>query len=220
MPPETQTPRRRLTGAVIPAIAAAAIAALVALFLASRNQPTEVAAAANRDCATHNADALGGPFELVNGAGATVTQADLAGRPAVVYFGFTHCPDVCPTSMYLLGEALAQPGAPDVQSVLISVDPERDTPELMSQYVQTEGFPAGLIGLTGSVEQVDAAKRAFQVYSGKVPIPNAPADVYNVDHSSIFYILDERGQTRAYMRSNGATPQSLAQCMASVVGGS
>jgi protein SCO1/2 len=212
MPP-VETPRRSLTRAVIPAIAAAALAALAALLLASRNSGDNAATAVNQNCILEGADAVGGPIELVDTSGATLTEADFAGQPAVLYFGFTHCPDICPTSMYLLGEALQLQGAPDVQTILVSVDPERDTPQRMGEYVRTEGFPEGLVGLTGSTAQVDAAKRAFHVYAGRAPIPNAPDDVYTVDHSSMFYIVDGQWRTRSILRTAGATPEQLAQCI-------
>src|SRR6185295_12855525 len=134
---------------------------------------------------------------LVDSNGAHVTQADFAGQPAIVYFGFTHCPDACPTTMYTLAEALAEPGGYDVQPVLITVDPERDTAAVMGQYVHTEGFPAGLVGLTGSSAQIEAAKRGFRVYATRAPIEGAPADVYNVDHTSFLYVLDRNWRTVA-----------------------
>lgn len=192
----TETPRRKLTGAVVPALAAAALAAVGAIVLVGRNGDERVATAPS-NCILEGADQVGGPIELVDQNGARVTQADFAGQAAVVYFGFTHCPDVCPTSMYAVAEALAQPGGYDVQPILISLDPERDTPALMSAYARTEGFPAGLVALTGSRAQVDAAKAAFHVYSARAPMQGAPADAYNVDHSSFLYVLDEGWRTVA-----------------------
>jgi protein SCO1/2 len=151
--------------------------------------------AALRDCILENADGVGGAIDLVDSNGARVTQADFRGAPAVVYFGFTHCPDICPNSMYALREALAQAGGYDVQPILITVDPERDTPERMGEYARTQGFPDGLAALTGSRAQVDAAARAFQVHHATAQIPGAPADVYNVDHSSLLYVVDRNWRT-------------------------
>lgn len=225
MPP-VETPRRNLTGAIIPALAAAALAGLAALLLVGQNRGAEQAAAP-RDCILENADAVNGPIELVDGNGARVTQADFQGEPTVVYFGFTHCPDVCPSSMYALGEALALPGGYDVQSVLVSVDPERDTPATMQAYARTEGFPPGLMGLSGTPAQVDAAKRSFHVYSARVPIEGAPADVYNVDHSSLLYVLDGQWRTRSIVQTMrrsdendprspmvAVPPETIAACIA------
>ena len=207
-----EKPRRRLTGAVVPALAVAGIAAIGAMWLVGANGIGGKQAAAPRDCILENIDAVGGPIDLVDANGARVTQADFAGDPAVLYFGFTHCPDMCPTSMYALAEALAQPGGYDVQPILVTVDPERDTTERMREYTQTQGFPPGLVGLTGSRTQVAAAASAFQVYHQKVEIPGAPADVYNVDHSSLLYVVDGNWRTVAAIqtmrRQNPMDPRS------------
>ena len=107
-----ETPRRNLTGAVVPAVAVAGLAAFGAMLLVVTNggdgaKQTSV----TRDCIQQNVDAVGGPIDLIDANGAHVTQADFAGEPAVIYFGFTHCPDICPTSMYTLAEALGHPDA-------------------------------------------------------------------------------------------------------------
>lgn len=208
-----ETPRRNITGAMIPALAAAGLAGLGALYLVSRHGDENARVAAPQNCILQNADGVGGPIDLVDGAGARVTQGDFAGAPALVYFGFTHCPDICPTTMYTLAEAMAE-GAPAAQTLLISLDPERDTPAVMGAYARTDGFPANVVGLTGTREQVDAAKASFRVYSARAPIEGAPADVYNVDHSSFLYVMDGQWRTRAIVNTLGATPQDMAQCIA------
>ena len=196
-PPET--PRRNLTGAVVPAVAAAALAAVGAILIVGVNGRDRVAAAPE-GCILEGAEDVGGPIELVDENGARVTQADFAGEPAVIYFGFTNCPDVCPTSMYAVSEALAQPNGYDVQAILITVDPARDTPERMREYTATEGFPAGLVGLTGSQRQVDGALSAFHAYGrAQPPAPGGPANVYNVDHTSFLYVVDGGWRTVAIM---------------------
>lgn len=213
-----ETLRRRLTGAVVPAIAAALLAALAVMLLVARNGGDEKSASNDvsmENCILRNADAVNGPIELRDTNGALVTEADFAGQPAVLYFGFTNCPDICPTSMYLLAAAQALPGGYDVQPVLVSVDPARDTPEVMGLYARTEGFPAGLVGLTGSQAQIDAAKRAFQVHAARADIPGAPEGVYNVDHTSFFYVLDGQWRTRSIVRAHsGVTPEQVAACIA------
>ncbi len=189
----TETPRRNLTGAVIPALAAAGLAAVGAIFLVGVTGLNNREAAAPRDCIVEGAEGLGGPIDLIDHNGARVTQADFAGQPAVVYFGFTHCPAICPSTMLVVGEALEQPGGHDVQPILISVDPARDTPERLRRYVATEGFPLGLVGLTGSQAQIDAALGEFHAYGrAQPPAPGAAADDYNVDHTSILYVMDGR----------------------------
>lgn len=223
-----ETPRRNLTGAVVPALAAAGLAAVGAILIVGSNGDEKAkAAAAPANCILENAGGVGGPIDLVDGNGVRVTQGDFAGEPVVLYFGFTHCPDVCPNTMYALNEALALPGGYDVQTALISLDPERDTPQVMQAYAATNGFPPGLMGLTGARAQVDAAKSAFQVYSSRVEIPGAPDGVYNVDHSSFMYVLNGQWETVAIaptMRREraddprspmiAAAPQELAACIA------
>lgn len=208
-----ETPRRSLTGAVIPALAAAALAGIGALVLVGL-QDRQAPAAAPQNCILSGTEEVGGPIALSDTRGATVTEADFAGAPAVVYFGFTHCPDVCPTSLYALAEALSAPGGYDIQPIFITVDPARDTPEVMAAYVRTEGFPAGLIGLTGSAEQVNAARAAFHVYASRAPISGATEDVYNVDHTSLAYVLDGQWRVRSIIRTTGAAPEQYAQCIA------
>lgn len=194
-PPLESAPRRRLTGAVVPAVAAAALAGLGAMFLVTARQSNDAAVPAG--CILEHADALGGPIDLVDTRGTRVTQADFAGQPALVYFGFTHCPDICPTTMYTLHDALELPDGYDVQPILISVDPARDTPALMAQYVATEGFPEGLVGLTGSEAQIAAAARVFQTSFSR---GEANADGgYNVNHTSFLYVLDSQWRTVAAM---------------------
>lgn len=221
-----ETPRRRLTGAIVPALAAAVLAALGALLIVGRGDHGG-GAQVTENCRLDLGDEIGGPIDLVDSNGARVTQADFAGQPAVVYFGFTNCPDVCPTTMYTLAEALAQPGGYDVQPVLISVDPERDTPERIGEYVRTEGFPPGLVGLTGTRAQIDAAESAFHVYAERAPIEGAPEGQYNVDHSSFLYVMDGEWRTVAFIptmlraRENdprspmvAVAPGELAACIA------
>jgi protein SCO1/2 len=195
-PPET--PRRNLTGAVIPAVAAAALAAVGAIFMVGVTGRGRSAEAAPQACILEGAADIGGPIDLLDENGAHVTQADFAGQPAVIYFGFTNCPDVCPTSMYAIADALAQPGGYDLQPIMITVDPARDTPARMREYTETEGFPAGLVGLTGSQHQVEAALSAFHAYGrAQPPAPGAPANVYNVDHTSFLYVVDGGWRTVA-----------------------
>jgi protein SCO1/2 len=186
-----------------------------------------LASAPVEGCILENADALNGPIDLIDVNGARVTQADFSGQPTVIYFGFTHCPDVCPTTMYSVAQALEQEDSYDVQAILITVDPARDTPEVMRAYAATEGFPRGLAALTGSQEQVDAAKNAFHVYANRSVIPGAPADVYNVDHSSLLYVLDGQWRTVAAVATMARAdpndprspmvatpPEQLAACIA------
>jgi protein SCO1 len=156
---------------------------------------------------------IGGPFELVNQDGQTVTQDTFAGRPMLIYFGFTYCPDVCPFSLQTMAQALdtAGPAASRIQPVLISLDPARDTPEAMKQYVASAGFPKGLIGLTGTAEQTAAAARAYKVSWRRNDTP-ASAAQYLIDHSSILYLVGSDGKLRTFF-TDAQGPDSIAQCL-------
>lgn len=200
---------------MVPALAAAAVAGAGALFMVMSNGHFGAPTVAPEGCVLMTGtENIGGPIALVDENGTRVTQADFTEGPSVVYFGFTHCPDICPTTMYTLAEAMAQPGGYDLQPVMITVDPARDTPALMRQYVHTEGFPPGLVGLSGSVAQVDAAADAFKVVHSQSALEGRPASDYTVNHSSFLYVMDAQWRTRALMPTQGASPQDIAQCIA------
>lgn len=135
---------------------------------------------------------IGGPFTLVNHNGETVTQRDFAGKHMLVFFGFTHCPDVCPAKLNHISVALDRLGplADEVTPIFITVDPERDTPERMAQYVSN--FSGKIVGLTGAPEQVRKAAKAYRVYYAKVEMENS-ATGYLMDHSAFTYLMDESG---------------------------
>lgn len=135
------------------------------------------------------APAIGGPFSLVNHNGKPVTDQDFRGKPTVIYFGFAYCPDVCPTSLLLMQTAVDRLGpqaASKVNLLFITVDPERDTPAALKEYVGQ--FGPAMVGLTGTLDQVAAAAKAFRVYYQKVPGKDGAP--YLMDHSSIFYLMD------------------------------
>jgi protein SCO1/2 len=137
--------------------------------------------------------AIGGPFALVDQNGRTVTNETLKGKPTLIYFGYTFCPDVCPTSLLLMETAIDKLGADaakKVNLVFITIDPERDTQKLIKDYVGN--FGPTFIGLTGTPEQVAAAARAYRVYFQKVPGKDGAP--YLMDHSSIVYLLDRNGR--------------------------
>lgn len=136
---------------------------------------------------------IGGTFSLVDQDGKPVTQDTLKGKPTLIYFGFTFCPDVCPTSLLLMETAVEKLGpdtAKKVNLVFITVDPERDTPQVLKGYVTN--FGPTFIGLTGTPEQVAQAARSFRVYYQKVP--GKDGGPYLMDHSSIVYLLDRNGR--------------------------
>ena len=133
---------------------------------------------------------IGGPFSLVDQNGRTVTEAAFRGAPYLVFFGYTHCPDVCPTTLSDLSQMLAKLGPnTKAQAVFITVDPERDTPGVLKDYLSA--FDPRITALTGSPDTVTAAEKAFRVYARKVPIEGSD---YSMDHTSIVYLMDKAGQ--------------------------
>ena len=135
--------------------------------------------------------AIGGPFTLTDQNGRTVTDQDFKGRPFLVFFGFTHCPDVCPTTLFEVSEILRTlgPDADRVRAVFITVDPERDTPEVMKDYLSS--FDSRLYGLTGDPAAVAAVAKAYRVYFKKVPLDQGG---YTMDHTAIVYLMDKNGR--------------------------
>lgn len=152
---------------------------------------------------------IGGPFTLTDQDGRSVTEKDFAGKLMLVYFGFTSCPDICPTALQTVAIALDELGA-DVEKVtpiLISIDPERDTPPVMKEYVAS--FHERMVGLTGTPEQVAAAARAYRVYYQKVQLQGSSLE-YSVDHSGFLYLMDRNGKYLAHFRHN-STPEEIVK---------
>jgi protein SCO1/2 len=133
---------------------------------------------------------IGGEFKLVDEDGKQRTWADFRGKPVAVFFGFTHCPDICPTTLGELSVLLAElgPRSNDFQVVLVSGDPERDTPEVLNAYLQS--FDPRIVGLTGPEAEVDRAFASFKAYRKKVPTEGGD---YTVDHSAGVYLYDRDG---------------------------
>ena len=135
--------------------------------------------------------AIGGPFQLTDQAGQTVTEKNLKGKPTLIFFGFTHCPDVCPTSLFEISEVLRAMGkdADRVNAYFISVDPERDTAAAMKDYLSS--FDPHLKGLTGDPDAVAKVISGFRVYAKKVPIKDGD---YTMDHTALIYLMDRDGK--------------------------
>jgi len=135
---------------------------------------------------------IGGPFQLTDQNGRRVSDADFRGKYMLVFFGYTYCPDVCPTELQVMTQALDSMGAAaeKITPIFVSIDPERDTPATVKAYV--ENFSPRLVGLTGTPEQVATAAKAYRVYykkSGDTASAN-----YLMDHSSILYLMDGNGR--------------------------
>jgi protein SCO1/2 len=135
--------------------------------------------------------AIGGPFQLTDQAGQTVTEKNLQGKPTLIFFGFTHCPDVCPTSLFEISEVLRAMGgdADRVNAYFISVDPERDTATAMKDYLSS--FDPHLKGLTGNTDAVAKVISGFRVYAKKVPLKDGD---YTMDHTALIYLMDRDGK--------------------------
>lgn len=177
---------RTLFWARVTAWSLAVIAAVVAVVLATG----VLDRAPSGGTAVSTVGSVGGPFTLIGTDGQTVTEADFAGRPRAMFFGFTHCPDVCPTT---LAEADAWlkalgPAGEDLAIIFVSVDPERDTPELMKSYLSA--FDPRLVGLTGTPEQIAAVTKAYRVYARKVELEGGD---YTMDHSAAVLLFDKNG---------------------------
>jgi protein SCO1/2 len=135
--------------------------------------------------------AIGGPFKLVDQNGQVVTDQDLKGHPFLVFFGFTNCPDVCPTTLFEVSEILRAlgPDADRTRALFITVDPERDTPAAMKDYLSS--FDPHLSGLTGDPAEIAAVAKAYRVYFKKVPLDQGD---YTMDHTAIVYLMDKTGR--------------------------
>ncbi len=155
------------------------------------------------------ATALGGPFRLTAQDGREVTEADLKGHPSLMFFGYTFCPDVCPTA---LGDAttwLRQlgPDADRLKVYFVSVDPERDTREKMAEYLTA--FDPRIVGLTGSPEAVEQIVKGYGVFVRRVPQPDGQP--YLVDHSASFYILGQDGLFSGAIRADDTPEEAFAK---------
>ena len=154
--------------------------------------------------------ALGGAFSLTGSSGRTVTDKDFLGKPMLVYFGYSYCPDVCPFTLQLMAAALDRLG-PDksrITPVFISVDPQRDTPQVLAQYIRSPGFPENLVGLTGTPTQIADIARKYAVYYKKA----GAGDDYLVDHTSAIFLMDAHGKYAAVF-THRSSVDDIAKCL-------
>lgn len=150
---------------------------------------------------------IGGPFRLTDQYGKTVTQADFRGRYMLIYFGYSYCPDVCPTTLGVMAQALEKLGAQSerVVPVFITVDPARDTPKVLADYMKA--FGPNFIGLTGSNDQIKAVEKEYRVYAAKRPLENGN---YGMDHSSVIYLMGTNGKMVSFY-DEAMSPDDLAK---------
>ena len=135
--------------------------------------------------------AIGGPFTLIGQDGKPITAQDLKGKPLLVFFGYTHCPDICPTTLFELSEVLHAMGkdADRINALFITVDPDRDTAAVMKDYLSS--FDPHLRGATGTQQQIDVVEKEYRVYAKKVPTKDGD---YSMDHSAVVYLMDKEGR--------------------------
>jgi protein SCO1/2 len=135
--------------------------------------------------------AVGGPFKLVDQNSKPISDRDLKGHPFLVFFGFTHCPDICPTTLFEVSEVFRAlgPQQQDVRALFITVDPERDTPAVLKDYLSS--FDPRVVGVTGDLAAIAAVEKAYRVYAKKVPLDGGG---YTMDHTALVYLMDKDGR--------------------------
>ena len=152
--------------------------------------------------------AIGGPFKLIDQNGKPITDQDMKGRPYLVFFGYTHCPDICPTTLFELSEVLRAlgPDADKTGALFVSIDPERDTPAAMKDYLSS--FDPHLVGATGDAKAIDAAEKAYRVYAKKVPGEKGD---YSMDHTALVYLMDKQGRFVAPFKLDRKPEEAAAE---------
>ena len=187
---------------------ALALALLTALSL--RVSAQQRSAAETMDLLMWGREPVGGPFSLIDHTGRLRTDADFRGKLLLIYFGFTYCPDICPTDLQNIGLALDELGqaADKVQPLFITVDPERDTAEHLKEYLPL--FHPRLIGLTGETSAIRVAADAFKVYYTKVP--NKQGENYTVDHTAFIYLMGADGSYVGFFPP-GTSPDRIAETL-------
>ena len=171
-------------------------------------------AAAEADGTATGQPQVGGPFQLVDQDGKAVDQTLLNGKWSLVFFGFTYCPDFCPTTLTGLAATKARMGdaAKNLQIVFVTVDPARDTPQQLKDYLASDGFPAGVIGLTGTEAQVATVAREYRAYYEKV----GTGATYTMNHSLTVYLMGPDGKFRAAL-AHDLGPEKSAQLIERVM---
>ena len=156
--------------------------------------------------------AIGGPFHLVDQSGKAVDEKVLKGKWSAVFFGFTYCPEACPTTLFALGQTEKLLNAKDFQTVFVSVDPARDTPAKVSTYLSNSAFPHAALGLTGTADQVAGAAKAYHVFYQKA----GEGPGYTINHSTITYLMSPRGQFGCVI-PYGAPPEVMTKMIRSAM---
>jgi protein SCO1/2 len=199
-------------------VGAAACALLLVLGGAGSAQSSKRSAAELMDAVMWNREPIGGPFQLTDHTGKLRSARDFRGRLMLVYFGFTYCPDICPTDLQAIGLAMDKlgAGAGDVQPLFITLDPDRDTAEHLADYVPL--FHPRLIGLTGSAEAIQNAADAYRVYYKRVDFDKGEG-AYTVDHSAFIYLMDRDGKYLGFFPP-GTSAEKMVEMIRPHLGGS
>ncbi len=192
-------------------LAGLALSVIVAACGSEPRTPTAGGAAAN--CMSRAYDTIGGPLALTDHTGQAVTEADFKGRASLVFFGFTYCPDVCPMTLVRLDEALSKlpDGAERPRVILVTVDPQRDTPEALASYLSVDAFPNDTVGLTGSDEAIRTVATAFKADYYRVEQPDSTAG-YTMDHTSLVHLMDADWRHLSFF-SEMDSPETIAACL-------
>lgn len=196
----------------------AILLAIVSTLLASCNETPFLSAGGDTGgCTTRAYDTIGGPIQLTDQTNSLVTEKDFLGKPSLVFFGFTYCPDVCPSTLVTIKRAL-QKLPKDIEpprTVFISVDSERDTPRELASYLSSEAFPKDIVGLTGSEEELRTVAGDFSAYFNRVESDDSMQE-YSVDHSTILYLMDEDWKLKTFFTHND-TDNSIASCLRKIL---
>lgn len=175
------TPRTSRLILVLGAFVVGLVLFSAVLFIVTGRSPMPIAVSSS----------VGGPFQLVDANSKPITDQDLKGYPSLVFFGFTHCPDVCPTTLFEVSEILRKlgPDAAKVKALFVTVDPQRDTAPVLKDYLSS--FDPHLVGVTGEPAAIAAMTRSYRVYSKKVPLEGGN---YTMDHTAVVYLMDKDGR--------------------------
>ncbi len=186
--------------------------ASLALLAAACDAPADTASA-DPGCFNRTTTEIGGPFTLTDHTGVEMTEQDAMGRRSLVFFGFTYCPDICPITLFKAGRALEllPESVERPRTLFISVDPERDTPETMTQYIASNGFPDDITGLMGTPAQLEEVSKGFLAPFEKVE-DETTASGYLVSHSAFLYLMDADWNLETFFTPSD-TPETISACL-------
>jgi protein SCO1 len=196
--------RRSLAGLIAAVLVAGGVLIALGLTAGLRSQPPS--------------DAIGGPFALIAGNGQKLTDHDFRGKWLLMYFGYTHCPDICPTTLAEISETLKLLGplAAEVQPLFITIDPERDTPEVVATFVNA--FDAHIIGLSGAPAQIAAVAKEYRVYYARNTGSAADGESYLMEHTAFVYVIGPDGKyLTLFAPLQGQTPENMTSKLRALI---